>query len=230
MRRYIGWQKKKREKMISIIVPVRDEPELGKFLLKLFNIMHPRMGDYEVIIAMGDREKEFPDILNLPNQCVIKTYGDSLERSILSGFSHAKGGKLAVCDADGYHPIEQLPQMFKLLDKYEMVVGSRYISGGQANHGVFRDIISWCFVQWAHLFGSVLTDPMTGFFAVRKDVIDKVKYKPFTWKTCLEIEMKAHPNVIEIPMIAGRREVGVSKSSIKVGLKLMWDILTSGGE
>lgn len=215
--------------MISIIIPVRDEPKLGDFLLKIFNIMHPMGGDYEVIIAVGDREKEFPDIPALPNQRIIKTYGDSLERSILSGFSHAMGYKILCMDADGYHPVDRIPEMIKLLDEYEMVVGSRYVPGGQANHGILRDFISWCFVKWAHLFGSTLTDPMTGFFAVRKSVIDKVTFKPFTWKTCLEIEMKAHPSLVEIPMIAGHREAGVSKSSIKTGLKLIWDILMSSG-
>jgi len=215
--------------MKTIIVPVRDEPNLGEFLLRLFDIMHPRHGDYEIIVAMGDREKVHPTIPSLPNLRVIKTYGDSLERSILSGFSYARGSKIAVCDADGYHPIKHLPRMFKLLNEYEMVAGSRYLPGGRANHGLFRDFISWCFVQWAHLFGSTLTDPMTGFFAVRKDVIDRVRFKPFTWKTCLEIEMKAHPRLIEIPMVAGQREAGVSKSSIKTGLKVIWDILTCGG-
>ena len=59
---------------------------------------------YEIIIAMGDRETLYPHIPPLPNQRVIKTYGDTLERSILAGFSFAKGTKIIVCDADNYHP------------------------------------------------------------------------------------------------------------------------------
>jgi len=215
--------------MISIIVPVKDEPKIGDFLFQLHEVMSHVSDQYEVLVVTGDREEHNYPFPSLPNQRHLVSYGDSLERSILLGFSTAQWNKVLCIDADGYHPVDKIPGMIKLLDEYEMVVGSRYVPGGQANHGILRDIVSWCFVKWAQLFGSTLTDPMTGFFAVRKDVIDKVKYKPFTWKTCLEIEMKAHPSVFEVPMVAGQREAGVSKSSIKVGLRLMWDILTSGG-
>lgn len=210
---------------MSIIVPVKNEPNLGDFLLRLFDVMHSKIADYEVIIAMGDQEKLFPDIPSLPNQRVIKTYGDTLERSILAGFSFARGSRVVVCDADGYHPVDKIPEMIRLLDTYEMVAGSRYIPGGELNMSWFRSLVSRCFVKFAHLFGSRLSDPMTGFFAVRKDVIDRVVFKPFTWKTCLEIEMKAKPKLIEIPIIPKPRTSGVSKTSLRTGLKLVRDMI-----
>ncbi len=210
---------------MSIIVPAKNEPDLGNFLLRLFDVIHSKFADYEVIIAMGDREKLFPDIPSLPNQRVIKTYGDSLERSILTGFSFARGSKILVCDADEYHPVDKIPEMITLLGTYEMVVGSRYIPGGELNMSWFRSLVSRCFVLYARLFGSRLSDPMTGFFAVRKDVVDRVVFKPYTWKTALEIDIKAQPTLYEIPIVPKPRTAGISKSSIKTGLKLMRDIV-----
>ena len=180
---------------------------------------------YEILIAMGDREELYPDLPSLPNQLIIKTYGDNLERSILAGFSFAKGTKLVVCDVDNYHPYHKIPEMVRLLDTYEMVVGSRYLPEGELNMSLFRSLVSQLFVHYAHLFGSHLSDPMTGFFAVRKDVVNKVKYRPFTWKTCLEIELKAKPRFIEIPIVPKPRTTGISKTSMITGLKLARDML-----
>jgi len=211
--------------MISVVLPTRDEPDVGEFLLELHEVMCGVPGQYEIIVATGDRETLHPDIPSLPNQLFIKTYGDSLERSILTGFSFARGSRIVVCDADNYHPIHKIPEMIELLDTHEMVVGSRYIPGGELNMGWFRSLVSRCFVLYAHLLGSRLSDPMTGFFAVRKEIIDKVVFKPFTWKICLEIDMKAKPKLTEIPIVPEPRAVGKSKTSLKTGLKLMRDMI-----
>ncbi len=211
--------------MISVVLLVRDEPNLAMFLLELHKVMSGVSGQYEVLVMMGDRETLHPEIPDHPNQKVVKTYGDRLERSILAGFSFARGTKIVICDADGYHPINKIPEMIELLDTYEMVVGSRYLSGGELNLSRFRSLVSRCFVLYAHLLGSHHSDPTSGFFAVRKEIVDKVTFKPFTWKIGLEIEMKAKPKLIEIPIVPKPRTAGKSKTSMKTGLKLMRDML-----
>lgn len=215
--------------MLAVVVPVRDEPKLGEFLLRLHEILETIPDQYIVFVVEGDREELYPDIPGLPHQRVVKTHGDSLERSILTGFTCSKcvgAENIVVCDADETHPTEIIPRMVKLLSEYEMVVASRYIPGGKSDLGLFRNFVSWCFVKWAHLFGSKLTDPMAGFFAVRSSVVEKVKFKPFTWKTCLEIELKARPSITEIPIVAKKREKGLSKAKAMTGLRILWDILS----
>ena len=175
---------------------------------------------------MGDREELHPSLPELPNLRVVKSYGDSLERAILTGYSHAKGDKVLVIDADGSHPFDAVPRMFAELENYDMVVGSRYLKGSEYDYSAFRKFVAWCFRLYAHIFGSKLRDPMSGFFAVRREVIDKVAYKPLTWKTCLELEMKAKPKVLEIPIKFDKRQQGASKANIKTGLKLLWEIIT----
>lgn len=211
----------------SIIVPVRDEPQIGDFLTRLHGVMSSISETYEIIIVMGDKEKLFSEIPSLPNQRIIKTYGDSLERSILNGFSHAKGHRILVCDADDCHPIEKIPKFLESLNIAEMVVASRYILDGKSDLGSFRNFISLYFTKWAHFFGSKLSDPSAGFFAIRKTVLDKVQFKPFTWKTAMEIELKARPLIFEIPITAKKREEGKSKISVKLGIRIAWDVMSN---
>jgi len=212
--------------MFSVIVPVYNEPNLPDFLSRLHGVLEKLDTSYEIIIAMGDKEDKWIDPPTHPNQRVIKTFGDSLERSIIGGFSHAKGEKIMVCDADDCHPIEKIPLIFNGLDEYEMVVGSRYIPGGKSDLGTFRNLISWIFGKWAKLWGSKLTDPMVGFFGIRRTVLDRMRFKPFTWKIPLEIELKAKPTFTSFPVTAMGRTIGKTKTSVKVGLKIAWDIFS----
>ena len=214
--------------MFSVIVPVRDEPNLQDFLSRLHGVLTKLEVPYEVIIAMGDREKKWIEPLSHPNQRVIKTFGDALERSILGGFSHAKGNKIMVTDADDCHPIEKIPKIFYGLDEYEMVVGSRYLAGGKSDLGRFRNFISWIFGKWAKLFGSKLNDPMAGFFGIRREVLDRVQFKPFTWKIPLEIELKAKPTFTTFSVIVRGRTIGKPKTSMRIGIKIAWELLMYG--
>jgi len=197
--------------MISVIVPVRDEPAIEEFLLRLHEVMSSIPEDYEVLVITSDKEKLHTPIPYLPHQKVYKSYGDSLERAILLGFSVSKGDRLIVLDSDGSH-------------SPELAVASRFHRKSRFNYPFFRKIVSLFFVKFARLFGSNLTDPMSGCFAVRKDLIENVRFKPFKWKTALEIELKTRPNAHEVPFTFKKRKAGVSKAKILTGLKVLWDV------
>ena len=183
-------------------------------------------GPYEVLIVQGDRETLHPDIPGLPNQRILKSYGDSLERAVLLGLSSAKGDRIVVLDADGSHPVHTVPKMFQGLLKYDMVVGSRYLPDSEFEYSTFRTFVSWCFKTYAHVLGSRLSDPMSGFFGVRKEIIEKIRFRPIPWKTALEIELKASPEVMELPIKFTKRQEGMSKATAKTGLSIIWGLVT----
>jgi len=214
--------------MLSVILPVKDEPNLGPFLGAVHEVLADIPDSYEVIIVRGDKEKKFYFHSFFPHQRIIKTYGDSLERSILNGFSQSNGNKIVVMDADGSHPPSVIPEMWQLLDKYEMVVGSRFIKGSNFESGAFRRFITWLTRIAAREAGSKLSDPMSGFFGIRKGVLKRVKFRPLVWKVALEIELRAEPSVKEIPISFVERTMGKSKTNLKIGLQLLWQLQMEG--
>jgi dolichol-phosphate mannosyltransferase len=219
---------KRRKMMLSVIVPVRNEPNLEPFLMSLHEVLGGIPDEYEVLVVQGDRETGFYLYPNMHNQRTVWTYGDSLERSILNGFSQSKGDKLLCMDADGSHPPEMIPQMWRLLDEYELVVGSRFVKDSKFNSGTYRRLVTGLcgFLAWEA--GSQLRDPMSGFFAVRREVLKRCRFRPLTWKVALEIELRAKPLVKEIPIKFTERIVGRSKTSIRTGLRIMWQLSTEG--
>lgn len=137
-----------------------------------------------------------------------------LSSAVLEGFKAASGEILVVMDADLSHPPEKVPELVKKIEsgEAEMVVGSRYTHGGAVeNWPFYRKVIS----RTATLLARGLTkvkDPMSGFFALKKEVIDGVTLNPVGYKIGLEILVKGkHSRVAEVPITFADRKAGKSK-------------------
>ena len=207
---------------LSVVLPVKNEPKLNAFIDDLnFTLQNY---DYEIVVVMGDKETLHPALTLRETVKVYTSYADSLERAILLGLSVSQGEKIIVMDADGSHPIDHISQMYRLLDEYEMVAATRFFTKQKVNNTVFRSISSYAFSFMAKLMGTALNDPMTGYFGIQKDILKKVKFKPYTWKVALEIDIKAKPLLYNFPIIFGERNAGESKATVKIGMKLIKDM------
>ena len=209
---------------ISIILPVLREPNLTNLIRDLQSKL--KDFDYEILIITSDKTREplSPSTPFLPNTKIFKSYGDSLERAILLGFSVAQGNKIIVMDADDSHPVDLILPMLSTLDQHQMVVASRFIKNGHYHTTFLRYLTSYIFTKYAQLMGSTLSDPMSGYFGIQSQLLTKIRFKPYKWKVALEISNKLRPDTVELPFTFENRKTGKSKSSWKVGLKLIWDI------
>lgn len=208
---------------ISIIIPALKEPNLPQLIMNL-NLILERQ-PHEIIIITSDKTKKpLPSLPPSTNIKIFKSYGDSLERAILLGFSVAQGNKIIVMDADGSHPTYLILSMISELDQHEMVAASRFIKHGHYHTTPLRYLTSYLFTKYAQLLGSTLSDPMSGYFGIRSELLLHMKFKPFKWKTALEISNKLRPDTIELPYTFVNRKVGKSKSNWRIGLKLIYDI------
>jgi len=145
-----------------------------------------------------------------------------LSSAVLEGFAAATSSVLVVMDADLSHPPEKIPELVSKIDsgEAEVVVGSRYIKGGSVeNWPLTRRIIS----KGATLLARWLTkvkDPMSGFFALKRSVIEGVKLDPIGYKIGLEILVKGkYTKVVEVPIRFSDRRAGESKLKGKEYLK-----------
>ena len=137
-----------------------------------------------------------------------------LSSAVLDGFHTARGQILIVMDADGSHPPERLPDLIEPIrtGHAEFALGSRRVRGG-SEEGL--DAMRWMTSWIATLPAQPLTrvhDPMSGFFAVRRDVVERAALTPTGFKVGLEILAKCHPSpVVEVPFHFGKRLAGTSK-------------------
>ena len=136
-----------------------------------------------------------------------------LASAVVAGFAAARGDTLVVMDADLSHPPEVVPQLLDALaGGADMSIGSRYVKGGGAmDWPMSRRVVS----RIACLMGNVLVpvrDSTSGFFALRRAVLDGVKLNPIGFKIGFEVMARGrYTKVVEVPYVFRDRELGKSK-------------------
>jgi len=145
---------------------------------------------------------------------------NGLSSAILNGIQSAKGETIVVMDSDFSHPPQIIPKMIEALKQYQcdLVVASRYITGGNIQGWTTkRKLMSKIATLIAKKGLGVKTkDPMSGFFAFKKNIIKELNFDALGYKFLLEILVKTKGiNIKEIPYTFENRKLGSSKLSIK---------------
>ncbi|HID27715.1 MAG TPA: polyprenol monophosphomannose synthase [Methanosarcinales archaeon] len=215
--------------MISIIIPTYNEKEnLPRLVNKIYKVLNCHLS-YEIIIV----DDNSPDGTGVIADVLSKKYNEinvihrngfpDLSRAVVEGIKHSKGNIIGVMDADLSHPPEVIPKLIKpILDnKSEFVIGSRYLTGKIKKWTFSRKIISRGAIILARPLTSV-SDPMSGFFFFKKNVINDTELSPIGYKIILEILVKGnYKKVKEIEYIFKDREFGNSKLNYKNYLKYL---------
>ncbi|KAL7712783.1 Dolichol-phosphate mannosyltransferase subunit 1 [Entamoeba marina] len=144
---------------------------------------------------------------------VIRKSNRGLSPSVIEGFERAQGDIIIVMDADLQHPISVVPKLYEAIKNgAEIAVGSRHCAGGGIEDWpVHRRIISWGAALLARPFTSI-SDPMSGFFAVKKSILKGAKLEAKGYKILLEVLVKTGAvNVVEVPITFTSRIHGDSK-------------------
>jgi len=159
-----------------------------------------------------------------------------LSSAIVTGIERAKGDAVVVMDSDLSHPPQTIPQMVEELQNSDcdIVVASRYVKGGSVSGWPFkRKLISKGATKIAqHGLGIKIKDPMSGFFAFKRHIVNNIKFDAIGYKILLEILVKARgAKVKEIPYNFIDRTTGSSKMDFSVGvgyLKSVWKLYRYG--
>ena len=137
-----------------------------------------------------------------------------LSSAIIEGLRNASSDVVGVIDADLSHPPELISKLISPILKGEadVVFASRYVPGGGVEDWpLIRRVTS----NGARLLARPLTgvkDCMSGFFFIRKSVIEGVKLDSIGFKTGLEVLVKGkYKKVVEVPFIFKNRRGGKSK-------------------
>jgi len=151
-----------------------------------------------------------------------------LVSAILEGIRLSKGQYILVMDADFSHSPSLIPKMVnELMDSdVDIVIASRYVEGGSiSGWPLKRRLISKGAVKLAQYglpIKKEVKDPMSGFFALRRQVLENVKIDSAGYKILLEILVKANSaRVKEIPYTFTNRTQGKSKLDNTV----VWDYI-----
>jgi dolichol-phosphate mannosyltransferase len=133
-------------------------------------------------------------------------------------------------DADFSHDPRYLPEMIRLAEEADMVVGSRYVDGGgTVNWGLARKLISRAGGLYARtVLGVGVNDLTSGFVCYRRQTLERIDLDAIDSNGySFQIEMKyrvikAGMSIVETPIVFEDRRVGQSKMSADIFVEAMW--------
>ncbi|GAB26061.1 polyprenol-phosphate mannosyltransferase [Gordonia polyisoprenivorans NBRC 16320 = JCM 10675] len=150
---------------------------------------------------------------------------DGLGKAYLAGFAWGLARDYEVIiemDADGSHAPEQLPALLAAInDGADLVIGSRYVKGGElVNWPRRREILSRGANTYARLaLGAGIHDITAGYRAYRRAVLEKISLDTVeSAGYCFQIDLAWRSiqtgfDVREVPITFTEREIGQSKMS-----------------
>jgi len=205
-------------KKISVVIPTYNEAEnIKKLIPKIDEVL--KNYDYEIIVVDDSSPDGTAKIANrlskqYPVRVLKREKKLGLASAILYGFKNANGDVLGVIDADLQHPPEYMKEFIRAIeDGYDIAIGSRYVEGGRIEGWSWtRKMISKGAIMLAKPLIRGIKDPISGYFFLKKNVIDGIEFNPTGYKLSLEILVKGEwERVKEIPYIFKKRRVGKSK-------------------
>ncbi|MDH3695882.1 MAG: glycosyltransferase family 2 protein [Nitrosopumilus sp.] len=216
---------------ISIIIPTYNESEnIIKILHTIGEILPKNVPTQAIVVddnspdgtgkLVEDYLKNVKKMAHYTIEIIHRKAKDGLGSAILKGIQQAKGDTIVVMDSDFSHPPQIILKLIESIKKYQydIAVASRYIKGGKIQGwSVKRKFMS----KFATLIakkglGIDTKDPMSGFFAFKRNIIKGLNIDAIGYKILLEILVKTkNVNIKEIPYTFQDRELGSSKLSIK---------------
>jgi dolichol-phosphate mannosyltransferase len=235
---------------LSLVVPTRNEAGTIEAFLQAAAATLDRVlpGAYELIVVDDDSpdgtwQKALSLRARYPALRVLRRADEvGLGSAVTRGWQLARADVLGVIDADLQHPPEVCEGLWaEILRGAELAVASRHVPGGGVSEwSLRRRILS----RGAQLLGLLIlpgvlgrvSDPMSGFFFVRRSALAGIELKPTGYKILIEVMSRGRARWIsEVGYVFRERAVGASKATARVYLdylvqlvRLRADTLLSG--
>lgn len=160
---------------------------------------------------------------------------EGLGAAYRDGYRHAlaAGYDLVLqMDADFSHPPTHLPKMLELAERYDVVLGSRWVRGGGTEHWpALRKIISRGGSLYARMFLRLnIRDLTGGFKCFRRSVLERINLDGVDSSGyAFQIEMtyaasRLGARIVETPITFVERTEGASKMSRSIFLEALWRV------
>ena len=214
----------------SLIIPSYNEgANIQKLIPILCEILDREIpNQYELIVVDDDSpDRTWKLALELTSQypqlrVMRREKEKGLSTAVIRGWQVARGEVLGVIDGDLQHPPEILPQIWSEMEKgADLAVASRHVDGGGVSEwSIVRRFLS----RGAQMLGliilpgtiSKLSDPMSGYFMVRRAAIVGKTLSPVGYKILIEVTARGTIRwIAEVGYVFREREAGASKVTWK---------------
>jgi dolichol-phosphate mannosyltransferase len=215
----------------SLVIPTYNE---GRNIAAMLERLIPLLDGsayadrYEIIVVDDDSPDRTWDLALAvaavyPQVRVIRRQGErGLATAVIRGWQVAGGEVIGVIDGDLQHPPAVLLTMLDAVTAgADLAIGSRHVEGGgTSDWGFLRRLLS----RGAQLLGLVIapaivgrvSDPMSGYFLLRRRVLSGIELNPKGYKISLEVLGRGRiDRIAEVGYVFQERVAGESKVTVQ---------------
>jgi dolichol-phosphate mannosyltransferase len=207
---------------ISVLIPTKNEPLINELVDEVHQVL--KKFEHEIIVI--DKSDIKPKINNAK---IVVQKSEGLGKAVIEGLSYATGDVIVTMDGDFSHDPNDLPKLIEKTKEYDIVIGSRFVSGGITEDETHRKFISKVFRDLASFILKInIEDPMSGFAAIKRNVYETLQLNPIGYKINMEILYKGKKlgfKATEVPIFFHKRKAGKSKAKLKEALRTLIFIL-----
>ncbi len=224
-------------KEVLVVIPTFNESESITALLARLDRARDSLSDkyhIEILIvddSSADKTAEIARSLNLKNLLVLSQVSKSgLGQAYIAGFKQGLIGNyqyFVEMDADLSHQPEQLSDLLAVASEKDLVIGTRWMSGGKVvNWPIGRRILSKFGTKYAaFVLNLPYKDLTSGYRVLSRQLLMKIdldQIQTLGYGFQIEIALKAIQSgfkIKEVPITFVERENGRSK----MGLAIVWE-------
>ncbi len=180
-------------------------------------------GTGELADALAAQHARRVSVVHRPGkQGLGRAYLDGFRRALDAGYE-----RILEMDADLSHPTNRLPEMLRLSEEADLVLGSRWVlGGGTVNWPVSRRLVSRLGSLYARAWlGAPIRDFTGGFKCFRREALaaldlDAVGSSGYAFQIEMTYRcLKKGFRVVEMPIVFVERDRGASKMSRAIVLE-----------
>lgn len=223
-------------KKVAVILPTYNEQDNIKNVIGQVLSQEKNLKNYELYVVISDSHSpdQTPQIVKeISSRDKRVFYLDVRERGIgrglVGGIKFAieklKAEIIVQMDADLSHDPASLPLFISKIEQgYDLVLGSRFVSGGQNNLELFRRILSFGASLEIRILTGLLSvsEWTTSYRAFETSLFKKINLDTVPWQSTSFVTqpafvyqaIKAGAKYVEIPIVFEDRRAGYSKMQI----------------
>ena len=128
---------------LSVVIPAEEDGEnLATLLSQVHSALRDLSVDYEIILVDRQANPLPPQLTRQDQTRLFESSGPGYGAALVTGLQQAAGEYVITMDPDLAHPASFLRDLWTVRNTADVVVASRYVSGGHANMPFFRILLS----------------------------------------------------------------------------------------
>lgn len=222
--------------MIVAVIPTYNErPNISRLLARLFRVLpdlhvlfvddnSPDGTDEEIL-----KLRQTYPALTLLSRPKKQGLGSAYREGLALALENRATEAIVMMDADLSHEPESIPNMLRELERADVVIGSRYVRGGNVENWSWTRALLSRFGNWyaRTILQQSIRDLTAGFYAIRRSALDatqlsRVSSEGYAFQIELKLAfLRRGLNMKEVPITFVERTEGASK----LGFSTIWEAM-----